>query len=243
MEGPSLVILREEVKKFTGKKVYLAEGNTKIDKSQILNKKVLEFLSWGKHFLIVFDGFYLRIHFLMFGSYRINETKENRTPILSLVFKSGELNFYSSALKLIEGHPSLHYDWSVDLMDSSWDEGLVYKKCLERKSILVSDLLLDQDVFAGSGNIIKNEVLYRLHIHPESVYSKLTLKLWKALVTETRNYSFDFYKWKKAYMLKKHWLIYKKRICRRCELPSSIAYTGKLQRISYFCTNCQKLYT
>lgn len=49
-------------------------------------KTLLAFRSWGKHFLICFEGFSLRVHFMMFGTYRINERKE--TPVrLSLIFK------------------------------------------------------------------------------------------------------------------------------------------------------------
>lgn len=75
MEGPSLIILKEEVKGFLGKKIIEVSGNTKIEKERFKNKIIKDFKSWGKHFLICFDGFFIRIHFLMFGSYRINEKK------------------------------------------------------------------------------------------------------------------------------------------------------------------------
>ena len=38
---------------------------------------------------------------------------------------------------------------------------------------LVCDALLDQDLFAGVGNIIKNEVLFRTRVHPESTIGDL----------------------------------------------------------------------
>ena len=63
-EGPSIVILKEEVQGFTGQKIVSVAGNSKIDQARLLNQTVTSFKSWGKHFLICFDGFALRIHFL-----------------------------------------------------------------------------------------------------------------------------------------------------------------------------------
>lgn len=78
-EGPSIVILKEEVQRFTGEKIVAVEGNSKIDQNRLLNQTVLAFKSWGKHFLVCFDGFALRVHFLMFGSY-IASMKEKINP-------------------------------------------------------------------------------------------------------------------------------------------------------------------
>ena len=78
-EGPSIVILKEEVQAFKGKKILQVSGNSKIDYQQLQNKTVTDFKSWGKHFLVCCKGITLRVHFMLFGSYRINEKKE--TPV------------------------------------------------------------------------------------------------------------------------------------------------------------------
>jgi endonuclease-8 len=77
-EGPSIILVKEAVAQFAGKKIISVGGNTKIDQSILLNKKIIEFKSWGKHFLICFKGFTLRVHFLMFGSYTVNEKKNGQ---------------------------------------------------------------------------------------------------------------------------------------------------------------------
>lgn len=125
-EGPSIVLLKEAVKQFEGKKILSVSGDTKIGKERLLNKKILGFKSWGKHFLIVFKDISVRIHFLMFGSYTINERKFNedgkeRSIRLNLTFKNGEINFYSSAIKIIEGDVNDVYDWTADVMNESWN--------------------------------------------------------------------------------------------------------------------------
>lgn len=52
-EGPSIVLLREAAGRFTGCSVH----------------------SWGKHFLLQWDDFSLRIHLMMFGSWLVGQRK------------------------------------------------------------------------------------------------------------------------------------------------------------------------
>lgn len=182
-EGPSIVILKEAASKFEGKKIIAVSGNSKIDKTQMLNKKVIAFKSWGKQFLICFNGFTVRIHLLMFGSYRIDERKE--TPErLSLAFKNGELNFYACSVKIIEGDIDDAYDFTADVMNDKWDPKAAKKKLMLIPSTLICDGLLDQQIFSGVGNIIKNEVLYRVKIHPNSEIGKIGLPIPKKFVCD-----------------------------------------------------------
>jgi endonuclease-8 len=240
-EGPSIVILKELVDSFKGKKVIEVSGNTKVEKELALNKTILDFKSWGKHFLICFKGFTIRIHFMLFGSYRINEHKD--TPArLSLVFENGVLNFYTCSVKIITEPLDEVYDWDVDVMSDGWDAAKAKKKLKALPDTLVCDALLDQNIFAGSGNIIKNEVLFRVQLHPLNQLSNIPPRKLTTLIKEVRDYSFDFLKWKKAFALKKHWLAHTKKMCPRCNLPIIKEYLGKTHRRTFFCTNCQVLY-
>lgn len=240
-EGPSMVILKEEVKSFKGKKIITASGNTKVNIQQLAGQKIIDFKTWGKHFLICFPEITIRIHFLLFGSYRINE-KKSTSHRLSLQFKKGELNFYACSVRLIEEDLNEIYDWSADVMNDSWNGKKAAIKLGGKPGMLVCDALLDQSIFAGVGNIIKNEVLFRIKVHPESLVEKLPKKKLNELIKEARNYSFDFLKWKKSFELKKHWLAHTKKICPRCDIPFVKKYSGKTNRRSFFCSNCQKLY-
>ena len=240
-EGPSIVILKEEAAVFTGREVVAVSGNSKIDLDRILHQTVVAFRSWGKHFLICFDGFTVRIHLLMFGTYRINERKES--PVrLGLAFDDGELNFYTCSVKLLEGDINSHYDWSGDVMNEEWSPKKAKAKLANMPDMEVCDALLEQDVFSGVGNIIKNEVLYRCFVHPDSLVGKIPKKKMEELITESRHYSFQFLEWKKNYELKKHWLAHTKKTCLRCNLPFVKKQTGQKKRRSFFCENCQKLY-
>jgi len=240
-EGPTIVILKEEAQQFTGQKIVSVAGNTKIDQSRLLNQTVISFKSWGKHFLVCFEGFALRIHFLLFGSYRINERKE--APVrLNLTFPNGELNLYSCSIKYLEGDVNLHYDWSADVMNDDWDPKKAKLKLDAVPEKLICDTLLEQDIFAGVGNIIKNEVLYRVYVHPESHTRKIPNLKLREIICESRKYSFQFLEWKKKYELKKHWLAHNQKTCLRCNLPFLRKHTGIKKRRSFICENCLVLY-
>jgi endonuclease VIII len=241
-EGPSIVILREQLTPFLGQTIRRVAGNTTIEKERLLGERVEDFRSWGKHFLVEMPDFSLRVHFLLFGSYRINEQKSWAEPRLSLGFDAGEINFYTCSVRFIEEPLDLVYDWWADVMSAHWDPKLALARLRSAPGMLVCDALLDQDIFAGVGNIIKNEVLYRIRVHPLSTIGALPAKKLRELVEEARAYSFDFYEWKKQYVLKKHWCVHTKRTCPRCHIPLSKGHLGRTQRRSFFCENCQLLY-
>jgi len=240
-EGPSIVILREKVAAFTGRQIMRASGNAKIDLSRLTGRRVRAFRSWGKHFLVELPNLTLRVHFLMFGSYLIDERKP-RDARLRLEFKNGELNLYSCAIRIIDEPLDEVYDWTADVMSDTWDPAAARRKLRAMPTTLACDALLDQNVFAGVGNIIKNEVLFRIKVHPMSRVGALPPAQLRALVAQARQYSFDFFEWKKAFVLKKHWLAHTRRTCPRCNIPFMKAHLGRTNRRSFFCEKCQVRY-
>ena len=104
-EGPSIVILRELAEGFAGKRVREATGSTgTIDPARMQGLAVRRVASWGKHFLLQFDGFALRVHFMLYGSYAIDGGKPGRAPRLHLGFARGRsLDFYACSLRYVEG--------------------------------------------------------------------------------------------------------------------------------------------
>jgi endonuclease-8 len=241
-EGPSIVILRDLVEEFVGRSVVRVEGNTKLlDLERMRGKKVLAFRSWGKHFFVCFSGFTLRLHFMLFGSYLINARKET-TARLSLGFDDDEINFYACSVRYVEGDLDVIYDWSADVMSDAWDARAARRKLRARPDMLVCDALLDQNIFAGVGNIIKNEVLFRIRLHPESLVGALSARKLGELVAQAREYAFDFLKWKRAFVLRKHYLVHTRTTCPRCDIRLQYrAHLGVTKRRAFFCNHCQRL--
>jgi endonuclease-8 len=242
-EGPSIFILKEDIIKFQGKKILQAHGNAKIDMARITGKKLVEIRTWGKQLFLVMPKVTIRIHLLMFGSYSVDEqTRPSKSLRLALEFSKGTIYFYTCSVKLLEPGWENEYDWEADVLSDEWNPRAARKKLKEMPKALVCDALLDQKVFSGVGNIIKNEVLYRIFLHPETVVGEIPVSVTTKLIKEARNYSFDFLKWKKKFELKKHWLAHTKKTCLRCELPLVKKYCGKTKRRTFFCVNCQVKY-
>jgi endonuclease-8 len=242
-EGPTIVILREEAAQFEGRTVRDVAGNSKQAIERMQGKRIRALRSWGKHFLVEFDDFSLRIHFMLYGSYRINEERP-APPRLSLRFDGGDaLNFYACSVKFIEEPLDEVYDWSGDVMNPGWEPKAARAKLRASPAQLVADALLDQNVFAGVGNIIKNEVLHRIRVHPESTLGALSSRKLSEMVGQAREYSFDFYRWKKAFELKKHYQVHTKMYCPRDgERLSFRKHLGRFKRRAFFCPVCQRLY-
>jgi endonuclease VIII len=242
-EGPSLVILKEETRRFVGQHIVHAEGNTRaIDPAQLEGQPILSLRTWGKHFLIELPDIVLRIHFLLFGSYRVDEQRDRPARLGLVMEDGGELNFYACSIKEVAPDLDALYDWSADVMSDAWDPAKARKKLRAAPQMLACDALLDQSIFSGVGNIIKNEVLFRIRVHPLSTVGALPAPKLRALVEQARVYSFDFLEWKKQYVLKQHWLAHRQSICPRCHIPFHKAKLGRSNRRSFWCERCQKRY-
>lgn len=255
-EGPSIAILRDRLASFTGRTVRDAAGRAALDLSRVRSRRLRGIRSWGKHLLLAFDGFSLRIHLLLFGTCLIHggkgsdgeggdgEGAASATPSVSLRFEGGGgIDFKAASAQWVEGDLDAAYDWSTDVLSPNWDPHAAQAKLRARPGELACDVLLDQTIFAGVGNIIKNEVLFRILVHPLSRVDALPDAELSQLVAQARDYSFDFLEWKRRNVLKRHWQVHERSRCPRCQQAlASVRKLGKRQRRSFHCDRCQRLY-
>src|SRR5215218_6903163 len=164
MEGPSLTLAAQQLRPFRKKIVLEATGNTKLDKSQFVGKEARDIFSWGKHLVFQFDTFALRIHFMLFGTFEAEvdgvwvtgDYRRARVPRLAFRFENGVVNTYNCSLRLIESrHAKRDYDFTTDIMSPKWDAAAAFKKVKQQPEAEIADVLLDQNIFSGVGNIIK----------------------------------------------------------------------------------------
>jgi endonuclease-8 len=241
MEGPSLVLLKEELKPFVGQKVLAVSGNTNQPKDQLGGRKLRSVRTWGKVLFMEFKApgkakpVLTRTHFMMFGSYRINEPKENRVPRLELQFKNGTLYFYACSFRFTAPEDLKALDTKVDVLSRRWDEKHVLALMKKKSQSYLCDLFLDQTLFAGSGNIVKNEVLFNLRCHPLTKLSDLRPKDWPIAVHAVRSYCENFYKWKKKFELRRHWQVYRASKCRLCGEKLKRENLGRFERRTFYC--------
>lgn len=240
-EGPLLVMLKEQTARFVGQEIVRAES-TVIDATRLAHQPVLALRTWGKHFLIRLPHMAIRVHFLLFGSWMIDEKRETPAKLSLYVADGSHIHFYACSVREIDHDLDAAYDWGADVMSDDWDAPKARKALRARPDMLACDALLDQDIFSGSGNIMKNEVLFRLRIHPLSTVGALPPAKLRALVDETRRYAFEFLAWKKAGTFKQHWLAHQQATCPRCHIPFHKANLGRTQRRAFWCERCQKRY-
>src|SRR5687767_8183644 len=112
-EGPSIFITKEAIRPLLkGKKITAVRGNSKIEMDKLIGKKISDIRSWGKHLLICFPSSTIRIHFLMFGSYNIDEhIKPDRSLRLALTAGDHTVFFYTCSIRILEGHVDDLYNW------------------------------------------------------------------------------------------------------------------------------------
>ncbi|MEZ2335309.1 DNA-formamidopyrimidine glycosylase family protein [Mucilaginibacter sp. RCC_168] len=241
-EGPSLVILKEKLQLFIGQRIIMANGYAKGFNPEILiNRVITDIRSWGKYLIISFQDFSIKIHLGLFGSYKINE-RGKKEASLHIRGEQDEVNFYISNVKLIEQSPEQLFDWTADVMSPDFNVRDARKKLLLKPEKMICDVLLDQHIFAGSGNIVKNEVLFRTRVHPESKIGLIPARKQRELINEVINFCNDFYEWRKAGTLRKHLQAHEKQMCPRNNVPLIKADLGKTNRHCYYCTLCQKKY-
>lgn len=251
MEGPSLFLAAELLKPFIHQTILTVNGNTKFGKERLEKQEILDIFCWGKHLVFQFEDFAFRVHFMLFGSFEaiVNEVRvtgdyprKNRPLRLQLNLKKGKIDFYSCSLKFIESPQAKDdYDFSVDIMSADWNPKKALKTVQEFPMSEIGDVLLDQKIFAGVGNIIKNETLFITKINPTHLVKNIPIEDLKMIIKTVISFSKQFYKWRKKFELKKHYQIYRKSICPSCSNKVTKKWTGARNRVSYYCTQCQKL--
>lgn len=240
MEGPSLVILKEELNRFKRKKVLRITGNSKQPIDDLKGKTLQKIVTWGKTIYLIFSGGIItRTHFMLFGSYRIDDPKKDRFPRVQFEFSNGVVYFYACAFTMDAKSALQELDHRVDVLSDDWNETYVTKLLKGHEDDYLCDLFLDQTLFAGSGNIVKNEVLFNIRRHPLTRLSDIKPRDRKKLVHAIRTYCENFYEWKKKFELRKHWQVYKRIKCKRCERKLKREKMGKGKRSTFFCSFCQ----
>jgi len=237
-----MVFLQEQLAPFIGQLVLKADGNAKnIPFDKIKEQVLTSIKTFGKELLFCFPDFAIRIHLMLFGKYAINHAL-NRALRLGLTFETGEINFYACDCRLITKPLDEVYDWSTDVLHASFNPDKAWQKLMSKPQRLICEALLDQEILAGVGNGIKNEVLFQSQIHPESLIGEIPEAALKNLILAGVKLSAEYLTWLQEETSKEHWQVYQQKICPRDQIPLRKEKIGKSGRSSYFCDKCQHLY-
>ena len=191
-EGPSILHIKNQLLPFKGKLVKKAGGYGPMPTKWINGKKLIDIKTWGKHLLFVFANGTVRVHLGLFGDVLVNERKKvNRSFFLE--FAKGEINGYVVRAEKLKSSLEELYDWRIDILHEEFDPAHVKTLLKKQAAKTIADVLMDQQLFSGVGNIIRNEALYRAGIHPLSITGKIPVAKINRLIKEVVTYSQLFY--------------------------------------------------
>lgn len=239
-EGPAILHLKNKVNIFKGKVVTATGGYGKMPTAWMKGKKLLDIQTWGKHLLFIFKEGIVRVHLGLFGEILINE-KKKVNPSFYLKFATGEVNGYVVRAQKLEKTLKETYDWRTDILSIQFDKAYIKSLLKAKADKTIDDVLMDQDVFSGVGNKIRNESLYRAGIHPLSVVGKIPAVKITKLINEVVLYAKLFYKQLEKTGIHDNFQVYKQDYD-----PDGSEVTmkvlSKTKRKIYFSEHKQKLY-
>ena len=161
---------------------------------------------------------------------------------LELTFANGVVTIWSASLKFIEeANARATYDFTADVLSEAWSPRAALRKMRRHPRAEIADVLLDQEIFAGVGNIIKNEVLFRARTSPFARVGRLSARTLNAIVADARTFSFRFLELRRRSLSCARIL---KSMVGASVRPAagrvSRAVHGTRRRRSFFCVGCQK---
>lgn len=237
-EGPTIVVFKKRLGKFKGKKVTESDGYNNPFAEEISGKKLVSIETYGKYLLLDFKEFLITVHFGLFGSFLINEKKKVNASF-SLFFGDEFINFYVVKIKKLE--KDHEFDQELNIFSKKYKSEKTKEHLLEKYGDKkIGDVLLNQDVFPGLGNIIRNEVLFLSKIHPESTVDKIPSKKINELLQIIKEFSQASVELIEQKTWKSSSSVYKKKEFKGKEVLEYVA--PKIKRKTYVVEKIQKIY-
>ena len=215
----------------------------------------------GKHMLVVLDdtpsggpqrpGAVLRVHLGMTGSWRRTEPDEplgRSEQFLGLLLATNEdvlACFRPAEVERVDGRAlathaplaRLGQDLLVDPLDL--DEVVARARTHDDEAI--ADVLLDQTVACGVGNVYKSEVCFFERVDPFTPVPALdddALRALYARAARLMRANVDGPMRTTTALPRRYW-VYGARMCMRCRGPVRFARQGPHARVTYWCPRCQ----
>jgi len=213
----------------------------------------------GKNLLMFFtDGFVLRTHMRMSGNwhlYRHGERWRAHPDQVRVLIATADWVAIAVNVPVIEWvrerdlpHHAPISNLGPDVLRDPFDTDEVIRRARLRLGEAVAEMLLDQTVLAGVGNVFKSEILFAARISPLSPVSMLsddqlreilaiTQKQMRANVgpaSTGRNTTGRMNTEEKLWVYRRAGLA-----CRVCGATIETARTGENSRSTYWCPVCQ----
>jgi endonuclease-8 len=197
----------------------------------------------GKHLVIDFEGgIHLRTHMRMNGSwhiYRSGEKWQRPRRDMRLVIATDDFEAVGFNIPVAEFAGDLREleHLGPDLLAAEFDVNDAVQRLRSRPDEAIADVLLDQRVLAGVGNIWKSETLFRAHVHPFTLVRDLTDEQLAKIATLARKLLQMSVKADRPY----DYFVYMRggQRCRNCGTAIQRKQQGLDARSTYWCSKCQ----
>ena len=235
------------------------------DRHPIVGRTIESVTSRGKHLLIVFSGgLVLHTHMRMNGSWHLypDGAKWQRPLRDARVLVACEgvtaVGFTVPVVELLTERDLVRHralrQLGPDLLAADFDPPIVAERVRARGVDAVGDVLLDQRVVAGIGNVFRSEILFLSRVHPlravaglsdvelgrvvEQARQQLRANVMDAAQTLSRAAG---RRTTRSLDPEEKLFVYGRggRACRRCGATILSTKTGPDARIVYWCPTCQ----
>jgi endonuclease VIII len=245
MEGPGVHAIADRLAPLAGTVVIAVSGKSRFPLVRLIGQQVSRIYPVGKLLFIEVPPCALRVHFLMWGRYRLDEEIPGKVPKLAIGFGDGSfLRFYASAIALLPSDEVTRlYDPTLDPMDDSWIRERAVMLVKGKGREWICDSLMDQSILPGVGNVIKNEALFAAQVNPASPSGCTPDEVLMDLLVAVRDFSFTWYRCDhEGQKINSFLKIYRKKTCPLCGGKVKSGRIGHLERISFWCPACQRIF-
>jgi len=224
------------------------------DQSPIAGRTIERVRAAGKHLIIDFSGaLSLRTHMRMNGSWHIYKTGERwQRPRsdMRVVVATDDYVAVGFNVPIAEFHAteSLTLDLGPDLLGADFDLEETTRRIRERGDEEIADVLLNQRVIAGIGNVFKSEVLFLANVSPFRRVTEVSDEELQKILTLSRRLlqrnvqpgARERRTTDRAHPAEALW-VYSRRgePCRKCGARIEYRKQGRDVRGTYWCPKCQ----
>lgn len=220
--------------------------------SELAGRRVLEVVARGKHLLHrIEEGLTLHTHLKMEGSWHIYRAGERwRRPgfqarAILATEQHETVGFSLGAVELLETRREADAVGHLgpDLLGPDWDEPEAIRRMVADPERPVGEVLLDQTVMAGLGNVYRSEVCYLTGVHPDAPVGRCdagrVVALAKRLIESNRTTGMQVTTGDPR--PGRHRWVYGRagRPCRRCGTQIRGRGSEAGGRVLYWCPACQ----
>jgi endonuclease-8 len=208
----------------------------------------------GKHLLIDFSGgLTLDTHMAMVGRWVLQPSGSDRAGPAHLVrvvvgtdewdavcFSAPTVRTFPTAT---DRSPIAHLGPDLASSDADLDECLRRWHDLAESDALVADVLLDQRIANGVGNVYMSEACWRVAVRPHAVASSVDDRARHDLLAAAHALLQVNLESGRRRTVPGGYAVYDRRgrACRRCGSPITSARIGRWRRTAYWCPHCQAL--